>query len=43
MSTIHGFKEQSLLVQVWLQPGDVVEVDIDQVGVLRNVVVDEEV
>ncbi len=29
--------------QVWLQPGDVVEVDIDQVGVLRNVVVDEEV
>jgi len=29
--------------QVWLQPGDVVEVDIDRIGVLRNEVVDEEV
>jgi len=27
--------------QVWLQPGDVVEVDIDRIGVLRNEVVDE--
>ncbi len=27
--------------QVWLKPGDVVEVDIDRVGVLRNEVVDE--
>ncbi len=27
--------------QVWLQPGDVVEVDIDRVGVLRNEVADE--
>jgi len=27
--------------QVWLQPGDVVEVEIDQIGVLRNTVVDE--
>jgi len=27
--------------QVWLQPGDVVEVEIDRIGVLRNTVVDE--
>jgi 2-keto-4-pentenoate hydratase/2-oxohepta-3-ene-1,7-dioic acid hydratase in catechol pathway len=27
--------------QVWLQPGDVVEVEIDQIGVLQNTVVDE--
>jgi 2-keto-4-pentenoate hydratase/2-oxohepta-3-ene-1,7-dioic acid hydratase in catechol pathway len=27
--------------QVWLQPGDVVEVDIDRIGVLRNEVADE--
>jgi 2-keto-4-pentenoate hydratase/2-oxohepta-3-ene-1,7-dioic acid hydratase in catechol pathway len=27
--------------QVWLQPGDIVEVDIDKIGVLRNEVVDE--
>lgn len=28
--------------RVWLRPGDVVEVDIDRVGVLRNEVVDED-
>jgi len=28
--------------QIWLRPGDVVEVDIDRVGVLRNEVVDED-
>ncbi len=28
--------------QVWLRPGDVVEVDIDRVGVLHNEVVDED-
>jgi 2-keto-4-pentenoate hydratase/2-oxohepta-3-ene-1,7-dioic acid hydratase in catechol pathway len=27
---------------MWLKPGDVVEVDIAGVGVLRNTVVDEE-
>lgn len=27
--------------QVWLRPGDVVEVEIDRIGVLRNEVVDE--
>jgi 2-keto-4-pentenoate hydratase/2-oxohepta-3-ene-1,7-dioic acid hydratase in catechol pathway len=27
--------------QVWLQPGDVVEVEIDRAGILRNEVVDE--
>ena len=29
--------------QVWLQPGDVVEVEINRIGVLRNEVVDEEI
>ena len=28
--------------QVWLKPGDLVEVDINRIGVLRNVVADEE-
>ncbi len=28
--------------QVWLKPGDVVEVEIDQIGLLRNEVFDEE-
>lgn len=28
--------------QVWLRPGDVVEVDIDGIGILSNTVVDEE-